>query len=295
MAKKRRKPSRSNSKITFYRIVVYACVLIAVSLVIAEVSVVTTGTNVLGINTFLARGPGSSQGQSGEVRAENSRRGGPEIGQLDNQTRVGQGESRGTSPGQVRKLDRLEAEALNEEIEDVLDDEDAQVASDGGGFIVKRHLGARSHFPLSINPETNELIVTTPAGTKIVTTLPDTAVHNMLTKGILSKIGGGIASSSGDLGGDDEDEGDEEATDSGVIVGVNSEGETVSVNEGEGDIQLTEEDGQLVYKIKGSLKQKFVGVVPIDLERVVNVSAETGEVVSIQESFFTSMLNFFSI
>ena len=39
---------------------------------------------------------------------------------------------------------------------------------------------AESNFPLSIKSETNELIVTTPNGEKVVTILPDQAVENML-------------------------------------------------------------------------------------------------------------------
>ena len=41
-------------------------------------------------------------------------------------------------------------------------------------------INAESNFPLSINPDTNELVVTTTKGEKVVSILPDQAVENML-------------------------------------------------------------------------------------------------------------------
>src|SRR5689334_19454857 len=58
---------------------------------------------------------------------------------------------------------------------------DFKIASDSGQTaIVEKSVGALSAFPLSVNKTTNELTVTTPAGTKVVTILPEQAVNSML-------------------------------------------------------------------------------------------------------------------
>ena len=43
-----------------------------------------------------------------------------------------------------------------------------------------------SDFPLSVNPATRELTITTPACAKVVAILPQQAIDNMLTAGIVS-------------------------------------------------------------------------------------------------------------
>jgi hypothetical protein len=157
---------------------------------------------------------------------------------------------------------------------ETISSEDA--SGDGKLDSSKKHFGAKSHFPLSIDPGTNTLIVTTPAGIKAVAILPDIAVQNMLAKGILSKIGGGIASGSGRFN-------DGTATESG------NEDEDLTSN-----IELKEKDGKLMYKIKGTVKKKIFGIIPIKLKREVNVSADDGEVDSVEEPIFTRILGIIS-
>ena len=43
---------------------------------------------------------------------------------------------------------------------------------------------AKLELPVSVNPDTNELVVTTPAGSKVVTVLPDQAVDRILGKAV---------------------------------------------------------------------------------------------------------------
>jgi len=61
---------------------------------------------------------------------------------------------------------------------------------DGQGKMVisRNEIRARTHFPLSVDPETNELIVTTPAGEKRVTVLPDQAVKNLTERGLIDRV-----------------------------------------------------------------------------------------------------------
>lgn len=164
----------------------------------------------------------------------------------------------------------LEDDAI-EEIEERLGEDDIRVATDGGSFS-KRHFGARTHFPLSIDLSTNTLIVTTPAGTKAVAVLPDKAVENILTKGILSKIGGGIASPSAGI--------DDGATESAEILSES--------------ITLEEKKGGLIYKVKGRSTQRLLGLLPLDIERTVNVSAQTGVIESIEQNILSKILDLMS-
>jgi len=50
-----------------------------------------------------------------------------------------------------------------------------------------REIEAETDFPLSVNPTTNELVVTTPSGERVVTILPDQAVANMLANNIFNR------------------------------------------------------------------------------------------------------------
>lgn len=156
--------------------------------------------------------------------------------------------------------------------------------------IEKSGIRARTHFPLSVNSETNELTVTTPAGTKTVTVLPNSAVENMLRVGFLDVVLGEEGEGEGEATpGPTEIEGEEggEATPSSTEIeeGIAEEEET---------IDLAEEDGQLVYKIRGVKKKRFLGLFYINVPRTAVVSAETGELVLIDQTFLAKVLDFAS-
>lgn len=63
-----------------------------------------------------------------------------------------------------------------------------ETESPGDGQKIQVHVENRNNFPLSIDELTNELLVTTPKGTKAVTVLPDVAVENILKNDKLSEI-----------------------------------------------------------------------------------------------------------
>lgn len=116
---------------------------------------------------------------------------------------------------------------------------------EGAKFSVK------SNFPLTVNPTTRELTVTTPAGSKVVTILPQQAVSNMLA--------------------------------SGVITATNSV-----------DLK-TESDGKLSYNIDGEKSKKLLGVFEVAVPKKLVVSAETGQVLIVNQSIFSRILDFLSI
>lgn len=108
-----------------------------------------------------------------------------------------------------------------------------------------------SDFPLSVNPATRELTVTTPAGSKVVAILPQQATDNMLASGIVT-------------------------TTTGVDL-------------------KTESDGKLSYNINGTKNKKLLGVFDVAVPKNLIVSAETGQVLSVNQSTFSKILDFLSI
>ncbi len=83
------------------------------------------------------------------------------------------------------------------EIEDEDGDDDIKLATGAGRMIEIRHRGtnAQTELPISVNVATRALTVTTPAGVRTVAILPDTAVANMVRRGVVE----GVASGSGQV------------------------------------------------------------------------------------------------
>lgn len=136
----------------------------------------------------------------------------------------------------------------------------AKITSDSGKTaVVQRTGGAVSKFPLKIDPATNSLMVTTPAGTKTVTVLPEAAIANIKASRIMDDV-------------------DSEVT-SGSLASVREL------------VQLEEKNGVLAYQINGQKKYKLFGFIPIRLAVSAFVSAESGQIVESQTSFLGKILN----
>ncbi len=139
-------------------------------------------------------------------------------------------------------------------------EDDVRIATAGGQTaLVNKGIGALSNFPLSINPVTRELTVTTPAGTKIVTVLPQQAIDNMLAAHVMDDVDG---------------------------VKVNNELASVPDL-----VNLELVDGVLVYKVKGTKTHKLFGFIPIKTGVEAFVSAENGQVVTSTDSLLGRILN----
>lgn len=141
-----------------------------------------------------------------------------------------------------------------------------KVATAGvGKFVIQRDTtGAVTNFPLSIDLATNTLIVNTPTGQKTVSVLPDQAVQNLIAANVVNRLGGQ------------------------AIVDVATTGNLTSVSQ---LISLEEQNNVPIYEINGISDQRLLGFIPVAIERTVAVSAETGEVVSTQESFANKVLD----
>lgn len=151
-----------------------------------------------------------------------------------------------------------------EKINEALKDTDVEVGtSAANGFTIKKgEVEAETKLPLSINPLTRELSVTTPAGTKVVAVLPDQAVQNLLSRGVLSSI-------------------DETTT----TATTGTQPQTKK------KVTLTTLNNQPVFEVQGRSKKRLLGIIPVTVQKTPVVSAQTGQVVATNESFFQSILD----
>jgi len=157
--------------------------------------------------------------------------------------------------------------SIVDELEQELEDEEIHISSDDGHLkLTHNAVRVRMNFPLSIDPVTRELIVNTPAGEKTVAILPDAALKNLLVKGFLTEVASGSGTNT-------------DASGSAVLAQ---------------DLELKLINGNLVYEVKGSKKEKFLGFMQVTLPRTVTVSALSGEVLSETQSILSSILGFFS-
>lgn len=141
------------------------------------------------------------------------------------------------------------------------DEIEIEAGGEEGEFVVRRgQVEATTRFPLSVNLATNELVVTTPAGERVVTVLPDQAVQNMLAANVIDQI-----------------------LTSGEPTSVTPEESTAGANLVAGVIALGERLGVPVYEIAGVRNHKFLGFIPVQTQVTAVVSAETGELVATED------------
>lgn len=154
----------------------------------------------------------------------------------------------------------LESETLDD-INELLREEGISVATSSGNSLRIRRgrFEAQTHFPLSINPTTNTLTVTTPAGVKDVAVLPDQAVENLLRSKFIDRVALGTAL--------------ENPT--GIKLGLLG--------------------SNPVFQILGSDDQKLLGLLPISIKKTSFVSAEDGTVVKIDQTFINQLLDLLSV
>lgn len=157
----------------------------------------------------------------------------------------------------------LESGAENEavrEVEAELEKADLKIATAPGQIaLVNKGVGALTNFPLSVDPTTRQLTVTTPKGVKVVTVLPQKAVDNMLAAHIMDDV-----------------------------VGEKVNNSLASIPN---LVKLETRNGVLGFDIKGTKTHKLLGFIPIKTGVEAFVSAENGQVVETNESFLAKILN----
>ncbi len=144
-----------------------------------------------------------------------------------------------------------------DKINEALKNEDIGIAtSSGKGLLIRKgQFEAETHFPVSINPTTNQLTVTTPAGVKTVAVLPDEAVNNLLKQKYIDSV----ASSSANTG---------------IVLGL-----------------LNNEPA---FQIQGVDNRNLFGLFPISVDKTSYVSAQNGQVLKVNQTFLSQLLSFLS-
>jgi len=140
----------------------------------------------------------------------------------------------------------------------------------------------RTNFPITVNPVTGEKIVTTPSGVHIVI-LPEVAIQNMIRAGfpvVLPPEPSPSPTSSPEATASATPEGTPSSTPEATASATSQEG-----------VILTELNNQLVYEIPAIKKQKFLGVLPVDVRITGYVSAENGSIITTKKSFFNKILD----
>ncbi len=154
-----------------------------------------------------------------------------------------------------------ELEDIHDELEQEFENHGIDIATSEGKIkFVKNNVSAQSNFPLSVNIDTNQLIVSTPNGDKVVAILPDQAVLNLINTGVIYKVEG--ASTTDNL---------------------------------ETDVTLEEKDGEVVYRVKGVKTKRLLGLIPVDTKVTAFISAENGVPVATEQSLFSNIINSISL
>ena len=182
------------------------------------------------------------------------------------------GQLTATTESEAEEIDDIELDQgeILSQIEEELNQDGIGIATESGN-IVLLHRGrsaTRTTFPLSVDLDTNELIVTTPAGVKRVAVLPDQAINNLIKDRVFDEV-------------EDDDE-ENDATESGQLANVSS------------IYDLEEEDDEIKYTIRGKSHQTLLGIIPVEIQKTVEISAETGEVIAQHQSLLSRLLDFFS-
>lgn len=165
------------------------------------------------------------------------------------------------------ELEDDEQDELFREIEDELEEDGIRLATESAqpGF-VQDGRRVRTNFPLSVNAETGELMVSTPAGDKVVAVLPDVAIANMISAGVMTRV-------------IPEQPPAEESTGSAAEASA---------------IELTSVDDQPVYLITGVKSQEFLGLIAVNIRVKTVVSASDGKLLDVEQGLFSRALDLLS-
>lgn len=134
------------------------------------------------------------------------------------------------------------------------------IATSSAGLVFTHKDGSvLTRFPLTINPTTNQLEVTTPSGVKDVAILPEDALKSALTANVITAANNQT---------------------------LQSDGKTINAN-----LQLELNNGVLSYKIDGVKEHKLLGFIPVNTDVTTFISAENGQVTQTDTSLLGRILN----
>lgn len=170
--------------------------------------------------------------------------------------------------GKEVELDKDQLEELENAVKDELEDDDLKLVPTTNNRLAVAHnqVAVVTDFPLSINVETKELIVTTPSGQKVVTVLPEQAVENLLATNIINTVETSPTDSftQGQLG---------------ALSGV---------------VKLEIRNDEVIYKVNGTKTYRMLGFIPVTTPVTALVSAENGTTVAKQQSLLANVIDLLS-
>jgi len=135
-----------------------------------------------------------------------------------------------------------------------------RIKSKNNGFqLIENEIEVESNFPLSVDPVTRELKITTPAGERVVAILPQQAIGNMLAGGTFELV-------------------------------LKSR-----TNPDEEEVEIEEEEGRIVYKITGANQERLLGIFNVLVPRTAIVSAETGQTLGVTQTLLSRLLDLLSV
>lgn len=154
-------------------------------------------------------------------------------------------------------------------IKERLGDSQIRVATASGDRLVVAAgaVGAATRFPVSVDLNTNALIITTPSGIKTVSVLPDLAVKNIIAANIIDRIGTLSSTETLDL---------------------------ANLENLDGVIELAEQNGLPIYEIRGISQKRFLGLIPIEVQKTITVSADTGDAIGVTRTPINVILDLLS-
>ncbi|MEK7182906.1 MAG: hypothetical protein AAB694_02005 [Patescibacteria group bacterium] len=206
------------------------------------------------------RGPGANTGIQVRIRTEEGRV------RLEVSTPSGQTE-----------MDVTDIEGDIVRVREREEEQEIRIRARNGRIEIRqRGVGALTNFPVNVNPETNELTVTTPSGTKVVAILPSVAVANILQSNIMDRILTSLTPSPSPA----------------TSPEPTSASEAGELEEVEQEIELEEEGGVVVFKIRGIKDARFLNIFPTQTPVTALVSAQTGEVLSLVRPWFLDLFGF---
>lgn len=169
----------------------------------------------------------------------------------------------------ARKADGTEVQLQTNAIDEInksLEGEGVSVSTaSANGFVIQSGgVQAETNLPVSIDPTTKTLSVTTLNGTEDITTLPNQAVQNALHQGGLTNI----------------------------LSTANQT--TPNATSGNSTVVLTDINNQPAYAVQGVSGKKLFGIFPVAYQKTVYVSAQSGQTLQTQEALFNKILEAFS-
>lgn len=77
-------------------------------------------------------------------------------------------------------------------------------------------------------------------------------------------------------------------------LGIVTELNAIDKNQGSHDILLSADKGRVTYRIEGNKTEKFIGIFPLPLDKIISLSADTGGIIKISSTTLGTLLGLFT-